>query len=135
MKKRFVLVITAVLIPLLLCGFIYHFSTTAAALNQHKADLEREEVSLTCRKEAALKSLQDYARFEETVRAFNTEKEEEIASLTEKAKSIEERIGDVNAIKDEVDKLRSQVKEVREILLKALSGKAPSGASAGQTDK
>jgi vacuolar-type H+-ATPase subunit I/STV1 len=120
MKKRFALVIVAVCIPLLLCGFIYHFSTTAAALSEHKADLEREEVSLTCRKEASLKSLQDYAKFEEAMRIFIDEKGKEITFLTERAKSLQEKIGDVNAIKDEVDRLRAELKEVREAFLDAI---------------
>ena len=115
--KRLALVIVAVFIPLLLCGFIYHFSTTAAALGEHKADLEREEVSLTCRKEASLKSLQDYAKFEEAMRIFIDEKGKEIAFLTERAKSLQEKIGDVNAITNEVNGLCAELKEVREAFL------------------
>lgn len=135
MKKIFVLSIAAVLIPLLLCGFIYHFSTTAAALSEHRNDLEREEVSLTCRKEAAVKSLQDYARFEEAMRIFISEKGNEIAFLTERSNSLEEKIGDVNAIKNEVNGLRSELKEVRETFLNAFSRYLPADSAPDRTEK
>jgi hypothetical protein len=121
MKRRFVLIIAAVLIPLLLCGFICHFGTTAAVLSEHKEDLECEEAALTCRKEAALKSLQDYARFEEAMQIFINEKEKEIVFLS--------------AIKDEVSGLRAELKEVREAFLNAFSRYLPADSAPHPTKK
>jgi chromosome segregation ATPase len=135
MAKRFTLLVVGILAPLLIYGIIYQFRKTASALADHKADLEREEVSLTRRRDEALKSLQDHARLEEAIKASNAENGKEIASLSEKVKALEEKIGDVNAIKNEVDRLKTELKEVREVFLKAFSGSAPLDSSGGKTNK
>ena len=93
-----------------------HLRVLNRQLERHQADLAVANRDLSSRKAGCEAALEDMAKFEKHLGIFMTDKEKEIARLEQQMEKTRRRIGDVQKIMEECEKLESELEEVKRVL-------------------
>lgn len=93
-----------------------HLGSLNRRLMRHQHDLARANQDLTARKTGCEAALADIAKFENHLRTFLGDKEKEMASLEHDILVTRKRIGNVQKIREEYEKLEKELAEVKRVL-------------------
>jgi len=105
----------ALLVAVALVG-VLHLRAMNRQLECNQRDQAVTSQDLSSRRAGCEHALEDMSKFEEHITKYIKEKEEDITSLTEKIEETRRRIGSVERIKEEYEKLENELEEVRKIL-------------------
>jgi predicted nucleic acid-binding Zn-ribbon protein len=94
----------------------FHFSTLSHHLERYERDLTTTNQDLKARRAGCSAALASAREFEKHVAGFLAERESRVSELETQIEQTRERIGNVTKIREECEKLESELAEVRKLL-------------------
>jgi flagellar motility protein MotE (MotC chaperone) len=101
---------------------VLHLGAMNRCLEQHQDSLASMNQDFKARRAGCEAAIADMVKFEEHVGAFLSERQREVDGLKVQMEATRKRLGNVEKIKDEYEKLEKELQEIKRLLSQAPGG-------------